>query len=111
MGGQGGMEWGGQRALLGAGVVRTLYLRRPRQSCRAMLWNGHVVPLLTLTLQPPRLPPAGPPPSHIGTNPSLCSQDAHKFRGKAKTKSAKASRVGPKAYSKELKKDKQQAEE
>ena len=35
-------------------------------------------------------------------------QDPHKYRGKSKTKSAKSSRVGPKAWSKELK-EKQQA--
>ncbi len=31
------------------------------------------------------------------------AQDPHKYRGRRKTKSAKSSRVGPKAYSKELK--------
>lgn len=35
----------------------------------------------------------------------MTNKDAHKYRGKAKTKSAKSTRVGPKAWSKELKKD------
>lgn len=39
--------------------------------------------------------------------PAACAQDPHKFRGKAKTKSAKASRVGPKPWSKENKKAEQ----
>jgi hypothetical protein len=34
----------------------------------------------------------------------LDSRDPHKYRGRNKTRSAKASRVGPKAYSKEVKK-------
>ena len=45
------------------------------------------------------------------TLPTL-HQDPHKFRGKSKTKSAKSTRVGPKAWSKELKnkeKDKEKA--
>ena len=40
----------------------------------------------------------------------MTRKDAHKYRGKAKTKSNKAGRVGPKAWSKELSNDKKQAE-
>ncbi len=39
-------------------------------------------------------------------------QDPHKYRGKRKTKSNKAGRVGPKAWSKEVKdKEKQQQQQ
>ncbi len=49
-------------------------------------------------LFPDRRPPPPPPPLPLLL---LTLQDPHKYRGKAKTKSNKAGRVGPKAWSKD----------